>query len=59
MKKWFCRLILGEDGRSPERRRLRLLGLSEQQLRRLSPDERVARLEAAGLDPYDYIFLCC
>ena len=38
---------------------LLLAGLREQSLRELSPDERVAVLEKNGLDPYDYIYLCC
>lgn len=32
-------------------------GLDEKTLRRMDPDERVAALEGAGLDPYDYIYL--
>ena len=32
-------------------------GLDEKSLRRMDPDDRVAALEGAGLDPYDYIFL--
>ena len=43
----------------PQRTRLCRAGLSEQQLRRMTPDDRVATLEAASLDPYDYIFLAC
>lgn len=34
-------------------------GLSEDELRRMDPDERVAALEQALLDPYDYIYLAC
>ena len=34
-------------------------GLSEEELRRMDPDERVAALEQALLDPYDYIYLAC
>ena len=34
-------------------------GLSEEQLRQMDPDERVAALEQAQLDPYDYIYLAC
>jgi len=34
-------------------------GLSERQLRKMDPDERVAALENAHLDPYDYIYLAC
>lgn len=59
MKKWFGDLIRGTDGLRRQRLALLLSGLREQQLRTLTPDERVAVLEKAGLDPYDYIFLCC
>ena len=34
-------------------------GLSEKKLRKMDPDERVAALEQAQLDPYDYIYLAC
>ena len=34
-------------------------GLSEEQLRQMDPDDRVAALEEARLDPYDYIYLAC
>lgn len=34
-------------------------GLSEEALRSMDPDERVAALEEALLDPYDYIYLAC
>lgn len=44
---------------APMRAALRLAGLSEQTLRNMQPDERVAALEKASLDPYDYIFLAC
>ena len=40
-----------------EREGLRLAGLSERKLRAMDPDERVAALERANLDPYDYIYL--
>lgn len=33
-------------------------GLTEEKLRRMSPNDRVAALEKARLDPYDYIYLC-
>ena len=36
-----------------------IAGLPESVLRRMDPDERVALLEAAHLDPYDYIYLAC
>lgn len=43
----------------PFRDQLRLAGLSEQALREMDPDDRVALLEDARLDPYDYIYLAC
>ena len=43
----------------PFREELSQAGLSEAQLRRMDPDERVAVLEEARLDPYDYIYLAC
>ena len=43
----------------PYRKELHLAGLSEQELRRMDPDDRVAALEKARLDPYDYIYLAC
>ena len=36
---------------------LRMAGLDEETLRRMEPDDRVAALERANLDPYDYIYL--
>ena len=43
----------------PFRAELHQAGLSEKQLRNMSADERVAALEEAQLDPYDYIYLAC
>ena len=43
----------------PLRDQLRLAGLSEEKLREMAPDERVAALEQANLDPYDFIYLAC
>ena len=43
----------------PYREELALAGLSEALLRQMDPDERVAALEQAQLDPYDYIYLAC
>jgi len=43
----------------PFREELNLAGLSEAQLRKMDPDDRVAALEQAQLDPYDYIYLAC
>lgn len=59
MKKWIYRVLNGPDGCSRQRIALVLAGLKEEKLRRMSPDDRVAALEEAGLDPYDYIYLCC
>lgn len=44
---------------APLRDQLRLAGLSEEALRNMDPDDRVALLERARLDPYDYIYLAC
>ena len=38
---------------------LRKAGLDEETLRRMDPDDRVAALEGANLDPYDFIYLAC
>ena len=43
----------------PYREELSLAGLSESELRKMDPDDRVAALEQAQLDPYDYIYLAC
>lgn len=43
----------------PYRESLRDAGLSEEALRQMDPDDRVAALESARLDPYDYIYLAC
>ena len=43
----------------PFRRELNLAGLLETELRKMDPDDRVAALEQANLDPYDYIYLAC
>jgi hypothetical protein len=43
----------------PYREELTLAGLDEEELRRMDPDDRVAVLEQARLDPYDYIYLAC
>jgi len=43
----------------PFREELSAAGLSEEVLRKMDPDDRVAALEAAHLDPYDYIYLAC
>ena len=36
-----------------------IAGIPESQLRSMDPDDRVAALEKANLDPYDYIYLSC
>ena len=38
---------------------LRAAGLNEYRLRKMDPDQRVAALEKANLDPYVYIYLAC
>ena len=43
----------------PYQEELRLAGLDEEGLRSMTPDDRVAALEQAHLDPYDYIYLAC
>lgn len=44
---------------NPLQEELRLAGLNEEVLRKMDPDDRVAALEQAKLDPYDYIYLAC
>lgn len=44
---------------APLREELRHAGLSEKKLRKMKPEDRVAALERAKLDPYDYIYLAC
>lgn len=43
----------------PCRESLADAGLDEEALRQMDPDDRVAVLESAHLDPYDYIYLAC
>ena len=43
----------------PSQDQRRLAGLSEEELRKMDPDDRVAALEQANLDPYDFIYLAC
>ena len=43
----------------PFRDQLSLAGLSEEELRKMDPDDRVDALEQANLDPYDFIYLAC
>lgn len=58
-----CLQCPGRPRQDPEyagaREKLRQAGLSEARLRKMPPDDRVAALEQARLDPYDYIFLGC
>ena len=62
---WMNRQPLNEADRAvdaeyePCREELTLAGLSEEELRNMDPDDRVAALEQAQLDPYDYIYLAC
>ena len=41
----------------PLRRKLSRAGLKEKVLRNMDPDERVAALEGASLDPYEFLYL--
>ena len=41
------------------RDQLSLAGLSEEELRKMDPDDRVAAQERANLDSYDFIYLAC
>ena len=51
---------LDEDAEyEPFRDQLSLAGLNEEELRKMDPDDRVAALEQANLDPYDFIYLAC
>ncbi len=43
----------------PFRDQLSLAGPSEEKLRKMDSDDRVAALEQANLDPYDFIYLAC
>ena len=43
----------------PLREELASAGLDEETLRKMDPDDRVAALEKARLDPYDFIYLAC
>ena len=43
----------------PFQAQLSLARLSEEELRKMDPDDRVAALEQANLDPYDFIYLAC
>ena len=54
---WILKRVGAEQSGDKEPIRLRKAGLDEEKLRRMDPDDRVAALEGAGLDPYDYIYL--
>jgi len=54
---WVFKRVLAADAAFAELDGLARAGLDEKTLRRMDPDDRVAALEGAGLDPYDYIFL--
>lgn len=56
---WLLQKMGAEQGDSKEAEGLRKAGLREESLRRMDPDDRVAALEKANLDPYDYIYLAC
>ena len=58
-RSFFGRFTALDAEYEPYRAQLHEAGLSERQLRNMSPDERVAALENAQLDPYDYIYLAC
>ena len=68
MKMGFLRYFLGHacsktafSGQEYREQRSELAnaGLSEEALRKMDPDDRVAALEQARLDPYDFIYLAC
>ena len=54
---WVFGRALAVDAVFEELDGLARVGLDEKTLRRMDPDDRVAALEGAGLDPYDYIYL--
>lgn len=63
-KLWLCRKPAGPEEMleaqvKPLRKELAHAGLNEDTLRKMEPDERVAVLERARLDPYDFIYLAC
>ena len=61
----YLRKIGKREGQSldaayqPLREELASAGLDEETLRKMDPDDRVAALEKARLDPYDFIYLAC
>lgn len=54
---WILKRVGAADRGCKKPDGLRMAGLDEETLRRMSPDDRVAALERANLDPYDYIYL--
>ena len=54
---WVFQRAFAVDAVFEELDNLARAGLDEKSLRRMDPDDRVAALEGAGLDPYDYIYL--
>ena len=54
---WMFQRAMAVDAVFEELDGLARAGLDEKSLRRMDPDDRVAALEKAGLDPYDYIYL--
>ena len=56
--RWILKRVGANDWGYKELDSLRMAGLDEETLRRMEPDDRVAALERANLDPYDYIYLC-
>lgn len=66
-KRFLAQHFRGKPGRieAPDpayqllREELASAGLDEDALRKMDPDDRVAALEQASLDPYDFIYLAC
>ena len=57
--RWLLKRVGAKDQSRDLAMGLRMAGLDEETLRRMEPDDRVAALEGANLDPYDYIYLSC
>lgn len=55
--RWILKRVGAADRSYEQAIGLRMAGLDEDTLRRMEPDDRVAALEGANLDPYDYIYL--
>ncbi len=54
---WILQRVQAVDAAWEQADSLTRAGLDEQTLRRMDPDDRVAALEGANLDPYDFIYL--